>query len=137
MTRTLADMTPDERQECVGRWAEARRHLVIITEIDEQRGDAYAFRVETSTSEWHLLQDLTPRLDLPRAWTPDGEPFLAGAEALDTLRRVRDVVTDLRDQREAALQRWDDTGDPWDGAASDILHDTIHLLTEALKGEHE
>lgn len=60
---------------------------------------------------------------------------LAGAEALDTLRRVRDVVTDLRDQQEAALQRWDDTGDPWDGATSDTLHDTIHLLTEALKGD--
>lgn len=62
---------------------------------------------------------------------------LAGAEALDTLRQVRDVVTDLRGQREAALQRWDDTGDPWDGATSDALHDTIHLLTEALEGDTE
>ena len=40
-------------------------------------------------------------------------------------------------EQEAALQRWDDTGDTWDGATSDTLHDTIHLLTEALKGEHE
>lgn len=74
MTRTLADMTPDERADCVGRWAEVRHRLVIIAEIDEQRGDAYVFRVETSDSEWHPLPDITPRLDLPRAWTPDGEP---------------------------------------------------------------
>lgn len=74
MTRTLADMTPAERQECVGRWAEVRRHLVIIAEIDEQRGDATVFRPETQNNEWHNLPDVTPRLDLPRAWTPDGEP---------------------------------------------------------------
>ena len=74
MSRTLADMTPTERQECVGRWAEVRRHLVIITEIDEQRGDAYVFRVETQNIEWYFLPDLAPRMDLPRAWTPAGEP---------------------------------------------------------------
>ena len=65
------------------------------------------------------------------------ETCLAGAEALDTLDRVRAVLTDLRGQQEAALQRWDDTGDTWDGAVSDTLHDTVYLLTEALKGDRE
>ena len=65
------------------------------------------------------------------------EPFLAGAEALGTLDRVRAVLTYLRGQQEAALQRWDDTGDTWDGATSDTLHDTIHLLAEALEGDTE
>lgn len=74
MTRTFADMTPDERADCVGRWAEVRRRLVIIAEIDERRGDAYVFRLETSDGEWRLLSDVTPRLDLRRAWTPAGEP---------------------------------------------------------------
>ena len=60
---------------------------------------------------------------------------LAAADALDTLDRVQATLTDLRGQQEAALQRWDDTGDTWDGATSDTLHDTIHLLTEALEGE--
>lgn len=40
MTRTLADMTPDERAECVGVWAEVRGLLVIIAEIHERSGDA-------------------------------------------------------------------------------------------------
>jgi hypothetical protein len=62
---------------------------------------------------------------------------LAGAEALDAVERVRRTLAGLRGQREAALQRWDDTGDPWDGATSDTLHDTIHLLIEDLKGDTE
>ena len=74
MTRTLADMTPDEWQKCVGRWAEVRRHLVIVTEIYERDGDAAVFRPETQNIEWYILPDVTPRLDLPRAWTPDGKP---------------------------------------------------------------
>lgn len=80
MTRTLADMTPAEQQECVGRWAEVRRRLVIIAEIDERHGDATVFRVETQNIEWHFLPDLTPRLDLPRAWTPTGEPVPMSVE---------------------------------------------------------
>ena len=59
--------------------------------------------------------------------------LIAGVEALEAIGRVRAVLTDLRGQQEAALQRWDDTGDTWDGATSDTLHDTIHLLTEALE----
>lgn len=74
MTRSLDDMTEQERAACVGRWAEIRRHLVIIAEIDERHGDATVFRVETQKIEWYFLPDLTPRLDLPRAWTPSGEP---------------------------------------------------------------
>ena len=62
---------------------------------------------------------------------------LAGADALDTVERVRHALAGLRGQQEAALQRWDDTGDTWDGATSDTLHDTIHLLTEALEGDRE
>lgn len=49
---------------------------------------------------------------------------LAGAQALDARERVRAVLTDLRIQQEAALQRWD-------------LHDTIHILTEILRGDLE
>ena len=74
MSRTLADMTPAERDACVGMWAEVRRHLVIVAEIYERDGDAYVFRPETQNINWYLLQDLTPRLDLRRAWTAEGEP---------------------------------------------------------------
>lgn len=60
---------------------------------------------------------------------------LAGAEALDTLERVRAVLADLRFHEGAALQRWEAYDDPGDGAAFDTLRDTIYLLNEALEGE--
>lgn len=68
---------------------------------------------------------------------PRSTALIAGMDALDALDRVRAALTDLRGQQEAALQRWDDTGDTWDGATSDTLHHTIHLLTEALEGDTE
>lgn len=64
--------------------------------------------------------------------------LIAGVEALEAIGRVRAVLTDLRGQQEAAWESWDAYYDTWDGAVSDTLHDTIHLLTEALEGDsHE
>ena len=82
MTKTLADMTPEERADCVGMWASHQGHedkdepcgnLGIISEID--RDYAWiAFPKESAETYVFDLEDLTPRFDLPRAWTPDGEP---------------------------------------------------------------
>lgn len=62
---------------------------------------------------------------------------LAGANALDTLGRVRAVLADLRDQQEAAWQAWDAYDDLWDRAAAETLNSSIHLLAEALEGGTE
>ena len=99
MTRTMADMTPAERADCVGRWAEVRRLLVIIAEIHERSGDAYVFRVETSNSEWHRLPGVTPRLDLPRAWTPDGDPVPGEWEESADQDGIGDYVWFTRQRR--------------------------------------
>lgn len=77
MTRTLADMTPDERADCVGRWATFHGSVdprpVIIWTVE---GDI-VWRL-TFTSQLPImgtdLDQITPRLDLPRVWTPSGEP---------------------------------------------------------------
>ena len=63
------------------------------------------------------------------------DALLAGAEALDALERVRAVLTDLRDQQEAAWQSWEAYDDIWDGAVSDTIRYTIHRITEALEGD--
>ena len=81
--------------------------------------------------------------DTLRAWgaqfaRPDhAAAFEAGADALDTLERVRELLTSLRRSQQFARRRWDATCDTWEGATSDTLHDTIYLLTEALEGETE
>ena len=59
----------------------------------------------------------------------------AGADALDTVDRVRKLLTSLRRSQQLARRRWDATCDTWDGAASDTLHYIIYDLTNALEGD--
>lgn len=76
-TRTLADMTPAERDLCVGMWATYHGSVnprpVIIWAVE----DDIVWRL-SHTSRHEImgtdLDQITPRFDLPRAWTPSGEP---------------------------------------------------------------
>ena len=82
MAKTLADMTAEERADCVGMWASHQGHedkdepcgnLGIISEID--RDYAWiAFPKESAETYVFDLEDLIPRYVLPRAWMPDGQP---------------------------------------------------------------
>ena len=125
MPRTLADMTPAEHLRYM-----AKDHLIAG---NEHTADALLAGAEALDTRAHTVDEQDETIQaLSR--------LLAGAEEAATdraaqIERVRAVLTDLRGQQEAALQRWDDTGDTWDGATSDTLHDTIHLLTEALEGD--
>lgn len=81
MTKTLADMTAEERQACVGMWAEwahgdGQMVLVVIEEIHPVRDFAGCMvpGVRYVEIPRHQLSALTPRNDLPRAWNPDGTP---------------------------------------------------------------
>ena len=79
MSRTLADMTPAERQECVGMWFkwEGTDYLVVLSNVDDPY-DGYAAVMAPHRPKnkmtYTLMHALTPRFDLPRAWTPSGEP---------------------------------------------------------------
>ena len=66
---------------------------------------------------------------------PRSTALLAGADALDTVDRVRELLTSLRRSQQFTRRRWDATCDTWDGAVSDTLKYAIHRLTEALEGE--
>ena len=82
MSRILADMTPAERAECVGMWCETSspRGLGILARLDDGYQDATVLHVDSGDSWCHGLAEVTPRFDLPRAWTPDGEPVEMEAE---------------------------------------------------------
>lgn len=74
---TFADMTPEQREQCVGMWCEAGEHLRVIRAVYETPMglcakiiDPAAGRMENYTSADHI----TPRPDLPRAWESDGTP---------------------------------------------------------------
>lgn len=90
--RTLADMTPEEREQCRGMWADdssAPRNQVIICEIITPN----LIRCICPTQHEYVLgfpsEDITPRFDLPRAWNPDGTPVDADPEEYTTDGRSR------------------------------------------------
>lgn len=70
---TLADLTPEERAECVGMWAGTFTGYtgVIVYENGKQ---AYLIIPEFNREQTLPLDKVTPRPDLPRAWMPDGQP---------------------------------------------------------------
>ena len=78
MTRTLADMTPAERDDCVGRWAaQDNGFMVVIVGVDEDASDAYCIAPRAGHygwADWADWEKITPIFDMPRAWTPSGEP---------------------------------------------------------------
>ena len=81
MYKTLADMTPEQRAACVGMWCDVRvpfkedqKNLVILTHVDSGPKRAKVFGTGIGMTWSKRLQDVTPRCDLPRAWTPQGQP---------------------------------------------------------------
>ena len=75
MVKTLADMTAEERGNCVGRWALIEGiNLAVIVEADETDTCVVIYPEWQSNTAVHLNEMVAPRFDLPRAWTPDGEP---------------------------------------------------------------
>lgn len=80
MTRTFADMTPAERDDYVGMWCEdPDGDLVILDRVHESRVDGQVvvvvFHPPSGDRLRYLASELTPRLDLRRAWPPDGKPL--------------------------------------------------------------
>lgn len=78
MARTLADMTPEERQQCQGMWAEwvcgdDQMELVVIEEVHPVRDFAVCVipGVRYVEIPRHQLSALLPRPDLPREQNPD------------------------------------------------------------------
>ena len=85
MAKTLADMTIKERADCVGRWADAMEQgLGVIVNATELSDCWVLFPEDGGSVATCRNQRVTPRYDLPRAWTPDGAPELAQALAEET-----------------------------------------------------
>jgi hypothetical protein len=72
----LADMTEEERAQCRGMWCEDEDGRLCIYRADHRGPNwlavcIYPDRVGVIAAKYDLI---TPRPDLPRAWTPDGTP---------------------------------------------------------------
>ena len=83
MAKTLADMTPEERAECVGMWCGTAFGLAILAALRTNKdGDECGLFIRPKPTQWHTesFEHVTPRFDLPRAWTQDGAPLHATRE---------------------------------------------------------
>lgn len=79
MTKTLDQYSPEERAECVGMWVDTPWGLGVLLEIYDDWGRegpvVWCYeRSQISSGRW-LLNQVTLRPDLPRAWNPDGTPI--------------------------------------------------------------
>ena len=83
MTKTLADMSAEERANCVGMWCD---NLVSTADNPQPvvlacvQGEQCWILHPDLHGEWSCfsLGSVSPRFDLPRVWTPDGEPVPLG-----------------------------------------------------------
>lgn len=75
---TLADLTPEERAECVGLWANVttERYPAVIVRTYMADDVQYAQMLAPEICDYYRtsLESITPRYDLPRAWQADGTP---------------------------------------------------------------
>ena len=79
MAKTLADMTAEERADCVGMWCSIAGAGRLCVLLSTEKGVAnLGFSCDNEFTILSLrYKNVTPRFDLPRAWTPDGEPIPA------------------------------------------------------------
>ena len=82
---TLADMTPEERDQCRGMWCDLsiEAWIVVSAYYSEQYKQTLVVLLDPVDGE--LLEGVpaaavTPRFDLPRAWTAYGTPVVADPE---------------------------------------------------------
>ncbi len=90
MTKTLADITTQERANCVGMWAETSNGLAIIIEpfyTDGVLDTTVVFSLKPEVKiEQRIAAYTTPRFDLPRAWQADGQPPAGQWESINEPR---------------------------------------------------
>lgn len=82
---TIADLTPEQRPECVGMWCDFLPYPfdneppepaigIIHTIRNDEALVIYAHDTHDYPHGYYETDVLAPRFDLPRAWTPDGAP---------------------------------------------------------------
>lgn len=102
---TLADMTPEQREQCVGMWVECAecKALDVGPSILDTLYENEALLMGPNMHPHDVeLESITPRKDLPRAWQPDGTP-VAGKWEIDA---DSDLEVVARTSAPIAYRRW-------------------------------
>lgn len=121
---TLADLTPEERADCVGMWCDYRPAVgttglhnapeEVITTVIIKAGNDYdaayedEYEVFNAAIGHELVQpeQITLRPDLPRAWTPDGQPPPGKWEHAEYLGDYKDMTDVYHYDGDPTHRRW-------------------------------
>ena len=75
MSKTLADMTAEERASCVGMWADTTgQGLGVIVNATKLSDCWVLYPGDGGSVATCRNKEVTPRYDLPRSWASDGKP---------------------------------------------------------------
>ena len=109
--RTLADMTEEERAQCVGMWCgfpdpDERTNLAIYVGDSPSHQGFCELIHEGQLGTLTIPDNLTPRPDLPRAWTPDGQPPAGEWEHAEYLGDYKGMTDVYHFDGEPTHRRW-------------------------------
>lgn len=110
--KTLADMTAGERIKYVGTWCEDIYGDLYIflgnTARDEETGAPMGIFLDTEASDIidAPLAAFATRHDLPRAWTPDGDPPAGGWEEAEYLGNYKGLADVYHYDGDPTHRRW-------------------------------
>ena len=141
---TLADMTPEQRAECVGMWCYIFEQLDeppveegIIAgyrEDDDRRTLVIIDHPHPDAGKWgHELNEVSPRFDLPRAWQPDGQPVPGEWEHAELRKRIEERIRELKQPLCSHMPEGDELDDyleQWDRQSYEA-----EILTRILEGD--
>lgn len=110
--KTLADMTPGECIEYVGTWCEdicGDRYIFLgNTARDEETGAPMGSFLDTLEADIidAPLAAFATRHDLPRAWTPDGDPPAGEWEEAEYLGNYKGLADVYHFDGDPTHRRW-------------------------------
>lgn len=108
---TLADMTPQERARCRGMWCDfpdpdERTYLAIYVGDSPNHQGFCELIHEGQLGTLTIPEHLTPRLDLPRAWSPDGTPPAGQWEHAEYLGDYKGMTDVYHHDGDPTHRRW-------------------------------
>lgn len=118
MTKTFAEMTPEERAECVGMWCYlfdqpgeppvGEGIIAGSSETDDGRTLVIIDHPHPDAGKWsYELDEVRPRFELPRAWNPDGTPPAGQWQhAMQQEQVTPGSIWDLTTKETATHRRW-------------------------------
>lgn len=109
MPKTLADMTPEQRANCVGMWCDTPKGTFVLLGRFCQELEIFGWQLVAPSGGMKIDYqpgNITPRPDLPRAWAPDGQPPAGKWEHAEYLGDYKGMTNVYHYDGDPTHRRW-------------------------------